>query len=182
VPTAVPTPTPEPEPVRNKSVAADPQGTVLIKDKSGRFVPLADGLVANGSEIDAKRGAVTITTSTGEKATFSAGRFRIAQSGGITTATLSEPLDCKPARRGKARAAASKPKTRKLWGDGKGKFRTKGSYSAATIRGTKWLVTDTCTTTTTTVTTGVVNVDDFSKSKTIVVRKGKHYTARAKNR
>ena len=38
-----------------------------------------------------------------------------------------------------------KPKTRKLWGDGKGNFRTTGKYSAATVRGTKWLVQDSCT-------------------------------------
>ena len=28
----------------------------------------------------------------------------------------------------------------KLWGSGKGKFRTTGKYSAATVRGTIWLV------------------------------------------
>ena len=154
MPTATPTPTPPPTPVANKSVAADAEGTVLIKDKSGKFVPLKDGIVPNGSEIDAKKGEVTITTSTGERATFSDGRFKISQSGGITTATLSEPLDC--AKAGKARAAAKKPKTRKLWGDGKGKFRTKGQYSAATVRGTKWLVQDSCTTTLTRVAQGVV--------------------------
>ena len=27
----------------------------------------------------------------------------------------------------------------KLWGNGKGKFRTSGKYSAATVRGTIWL-------------------------------------------
>ena len=47
----------------------------------------------------------------------------------------------------RARRAKKKPKTRKLWGDGKGKFRTKGRYSAATVRGTKWLVQDSCATT-----------------------------------
>jgi ferric-dicitrate binding protein FerR (iron transport regulator) len=80
----------------------------------------------------------------------------------------------------KASAAAKKPKTRKLWGDGKGKFRTRGQYSAATIRGTKWLVQDTCTTTVTKVTQGAVTVQDFVKKKTIVLRKGKSYTARSK--
>ena len=32
----------------------------------------------------------------------------------------------------------------KLWGNGKGKFRTDGKYSAATVRGTIWLVQDQC--------------------------------------
>jgi hypothetical protein len=182
VPTATPTPTPSPEPVRNKSVAVDPQGTVLVKDPSGRFVPLKDGVVPNGSQSDAKGGKVTITTSSGEQATFSEGRFKIGQTGGITTATLSEPLDCKTAKKGNASAAAKKPKTRKLWGDGKGKFRTKGSYSAATVRGTKWLVQDTCTTTLTRVVQGVVQVEDFVTHKKKTLRKGKTYTARAKKK
>ena len=95
---------------------------------------------------------------------------------GVVVLTLSEKLDCSK----KAHAAAKKPKTRKLWGDGKGKFRTKGAYSAATIRGTKWLVTDTCTTTTTKVTQGTVTVQDLVKKKTKVVRAGKSYVARAK--
>ncbi|HEY6890948.1 MAG TPA: hypothetical protein VI300_24305, partial [Solirubrobacter sp.] len=60
------------------------------------------------------------------------------------------------------------------------KFRTKGQYSAATIRGTKWLVQDTCTTTLTRVALGVVAVEDFAKRKTILVSQGKRYTARPK--
>jgi hypothetical protein len=188
-PVATPTPAPpvatataEPTAVPNKSVVAEEtDGRVLVRDpKSKRFVPLDKATIVNGSEIDAREGKVTIIPSTpGEAATFYDGIFKISQTKGVTTLTLSEALDCK---KGKARAAAKKPKTRKLWGDGKGKFRTKGSYSAATIRGTQWLVSDTCTTTTTKVTQGVVTVDDFSKPKPIVVRKGKHYTARARNR
>jgi hypothetical protein len=100
----------------------------------------------------------------------------------VTTLTLRVALDCKKVRRGKASAAAKKPKSRKLWGDGKGKFRTKGSYSAATVRGTKWLVQDTCTSTTTRVTQGVVSVEDFVTHKKKTVRKGKRYIARKKQR
>jgi hypothetical protein len=176
-PTATPVPTPTATPVANRSVAADAEGTVLIK-RNGKFVPLVDGVVPNGSEIDTKNGAVTITTSTGDKAKFFDGIFKISQTRGVTTLTLSEALDCKKVRRGKASAAAKKPKSRKLWGDGKGKFRTKGTYSAATVRGTKWLVQDTCTTTTTRVTQGVVQVEDFAKHKKVLVKKGKRYVAR----
>ena len=180
-PAPTPTPTPAPPPVANRSVAVEPEGTVLIK-RNGKFVPLGDGVVTNGSEIDTKKGEVTITTSQGEKATFFDGIFKVSQTGGVTTLTLSEALDCKKAKAA-ANAAAKKPKSRKLWGDGKGKFRTKGAYSAATIRGTKWLVTDTCTTTTTRVTTGTVQVQDFARpGKKILVRKGKPYVAKAKKR
>ena len=50
------------------------------------------------------------------------------------------------------------------------------------MRGTTWLVQDTCTTTLTRVTQGVVAVNDFAKRKTVLVKKGKRYTARAKKR
>ena len=44
----------------------------------------------------------------------------------------------------------------KLWGSGKGKFRTDGKYSAATVRGTIWLVQDQCNGTLTKVKRGTV--------------------------
>jgi hypothetical protein len=182
VQTPAPTPAPTPPPVANKSVAATPvSGTVLIKVK-GKFVPLSASVITNGSEIDARKGRVTITTSTpGDKADFFDGIFKVSQSGGITTLSLSEKLTgCPKAGKSSAGTAAKKPKSRKLWGEGKGKFRTKGSYSAATIRGTKWLVTDACTTTTTKVTEGSVDVRDLVKNKTTLVRKGKSYVARAR--
>ncbi len=159
-----------------KSVGARPvSGTVLVK-AGGKFVPLAAGLLKNGAEVDARKGRVEITRADGGKAVFYDGVFKLSQSGGITTLTLSEALDCSK----RALTAAKKPKTRKLWGDGKGKFRTKGKYSAATVRGTKWLVSDTCTSTRTTVRQGSVSVRDDVAKKTVVVRAGKSYTARAR--
>ncbi|MDA0164683.1 hypothetical protein OM076_30730 [Solirubrobacter ginsenosidimutans] len=183
-PVATPIATPVATPVTNKSVAADVTGDVKIKDpKTKKFIPLKDGVVPNGSEIDARDGEITITTTTpGEKATFYDGIFKIQQTKKLTTLTLTEELTgCKQAK-GKASAAAKKPKTRKLWGDGKGKFRTKGQYSAATVRGTKWLVQDACTTTTTRVSTGTVQVEDFVTHKRVLVTKRKPYVARAKKK
>ena len=116
-------------------------------------------------------------------AKFYDGIFKLSQSGGFTVLTLTEKLTgCPKAKKSSASAAAKKPKTRKLWGDGKGKFRTKGQYSAATMRGTKWLVQDTCTTTLTRVAQGVVEVQDFAKKKNVLIKKGKSYTARAKKK
>ncbi len=113
-----------------------------------------------------------------EKATFYDGLFKVTQSRGITILTLTEELDCP--KKGSGSLAAKKAKKRKLWGDGKGAFRTQGKYSAATVRGTKWLVEDTCTTTTVRVTQGSVTVQDLVKKKRVVVRAGKRYVARAK--
>jgi hypothetical protein len=173
-PTPTATPTPAPQGVRVVS------GTVRIK-VGGKFVPFDPALVKNGTEIDTREGVVEITSGL-DSARFYDGIFKLSRTGGLTTLTLTEKLDC-PKRGAKtAVAAAKKPKTRKLWGDGKGRFRTKGTYSAATVRGTKWLVQDTCTSTLTRVTQGVVTVQDFAKHKSVIVRKGKRYTARAKRR
>ncbi len=159
-------------------------GKVLVKlPGSIKFVPLDPSVIKNGAEVDTRNGVVEITRSDGGIAKFYDGIFKLSQSGGITTLTLTEKLTgCPTKPRSKASAAAKKPKTRKLWGDGKGKFRTRGQYSAATVRGTKWLVQDTCTTTLTRVAQGVVAVEDFAKKKTVLVKKGKRYTAFPKKR
>jgi ferric-dicitrate binding protein FerR (iron transport regulator) len=67
----------------------------------------------------------------------------------------------------------------KLWGNGKGKFRTNGKYSSATVRGTIWLVEDRCEGTNTKVRRGVVAVRDFKRKRTVSVKAGHSYLARA---
>jgi hypothetical protein len=185
-PPPTPTPTPAPAPVFHVTVVvAEASGTILVKKKgSSKFEPLnaAEGIPL-GSTIDARKGVVVLTSvpkagGKPEVAKFFDGIFKVTQAGDITTLTLTEPLA--PCGKG-ARAAAKKPKTRKLWGEGKGKFRTKGQYSAATIRGTKWLVEDGCRFTRTRVTQGTVTVRDEVKKKSIVLRKGKSYTARPRH-
>ena len=46
------------------------------------------------------------------------------------------------------------------------------------MRGTKWLVEDTCSTTLTRVARGTVTVRDFAKRKNVIVKAGKKYVAR----
>jgi hypothetical protein len=189
-PTPTPTPaaTPAPTPVPQQTVVVGPaSGKVLVKVKgSNRFEELdVTKGIPLGSEVDVRKGRVTLTAigkrgASTDKAEFYDGMFVVTQRGGVTDLKLSEPLDC--AKRSSARASQKKPKKRKLWGKGTGKFRTTGSYSAATVRGTTWLVQDTCTTTLTRVTQGVVAVRDNVKRKTILVKKGKRYTARQKRR
>ncbi len=50
------------------------------------------------------------------------------------------------------------------------------------MRGTRWLTQDTCTSTLVKVVRGRVEVRDFVKRKTVIVRAGKRYTAHAKRR
>ena len=90
---------------------------------------------------------------------------------------------CKAGASRSAAAAAGQPKSiRRLWVDGKGNFRTKGRFSAATVRGTKWLTDDRCDGTVTKVTTGAVSVLDLVLNKSVVVKAGKQYVARPKKR
>ena len=72
----------------------------------------------------------------------------------------------------------SKP-VRRLWGRGKGKFRTRGRYASAAIRGTWWLTADYCNRTLVTVKQGTVTVRDLVKKKTVIVSAGKSYSALA---
>ena len=90
---------------------------------------------------------------------------------------------CAPLKGARA-AGANKKKGPKavlgqLWGNGKGKFRTSGKYSSATVRGTIWLVQDRCDGTLTKVTRGTVQVADFRRHKTVTVKAGHSYLARA---
>ncbi|MDA0184717.1 hypothetical protein OJ997_30725 [Solirubrobacter phytolaccae] len=178
-PTTVPTPVatfvPTPAPTPTATPNAEPtEGTVKVKRPgSSAYVELdAKQGIPLGSTVDTKRGAVKLRDATGGEAEFSQGIFKLSRAGGVTVLTLTEPLaPCK-----KASAAKKKAKSRKLWGDGKGAFRTQGKYSAATVRGTKWLVQDDCAGTLTKVTQGTVTVRD--RAKTVVVRAGKSYRAK----
>jgi hypothetical protein len=158
------------------------EGKVKVKLPGSRnYIDLSQAQqLPVGTTVDTRNGTVELVAAgRGGTAKFFDGLFRISQTRGsrpLTTLTLTEQLACP--RRGNAAAAAKKKKSRKLWGDGKGAFRTSGRYSAATVRGTKWLVTDRCDSTTTRVTQGSVNVRDRVKKRTVIVRKGKSYTAR----
>src|SRR6201999_686609 len=167
---ATPTPTPTPFPGRTV-VAAPLSGTVLVKLPGGKGFTKVDATegIPLGSTVDTRDGQVQITSKAGSVAKFYDGLFKLTQSKGVTILTLTEQLaPC--AKKKTASAAAKKPKTRKLWGNGSGAFSTRGQYSAATVRGTQWLVQDSCSGTLTKVAKGVVNVRDDVKKKTILLR------------
>jgi hypothetical protein len=166
--------------------------TVVVKAVSGKvrvrrpgsnaFVDLtgSEG-VPLGSTVDTLAGVVELTSvpNAGGKAQsgrFYEGVFKVTQPGSVTSLALTEPLaSCGGGGRS---AAATKKKQRHLWGDGKGSFRTAGKYSSATVRGTKWLVKDSCAGTLTRVVRGSVTVRDKVRAKTVVVAAGKSYLAK----
>jgi hypothetical protein len=190
-------------PVPGKSVAIGlVSGKVFYKSPTGRRTQLkADTNIPVGSQIDTRRGRVELTsaaTGTGattQKSDFYQGTFKVKQSvpkgnraaaltTDITLAGEASRSQCASAR-GASAAAVSKKKgphavLGKLWGNGKGKFRTNGKYSSATVRGTIWLTTDRCDGTLTTVKRGTVRVRDLRRHKTVTVKAGHSYLARAR--
>ena len=127
-----------------------------------------------GAELDTRAGRVQLTSSINKSgggvqtSQFYSGRFTVAQRSrdrGLTEIKLSEPLKCQSNSKGKLVPAAKR--SRRLWGHGKGRFRTRGRNSSATVRGTMWLTKDSCNSTTTTVREGVVIVKDFGKRKNV---------------
>ena len=171
-------------PVFHKTVVARVvSGKVRVRRPgSSQFVELSGSEgIPLGSTVDTLAGVVELTSvpkagGTPQSARFYEGVFKVTQVGSVTNLALTEALaSC----RGGGRAAATaKKRKRHLWGDGKGSFRTNGKYSSATVRGTKWLVQDTCAGTLTRVVRGSVTVRDRVKRTTVVVRAGKSYLAK----
>jgi hypothetical protein len=166
--------------------------TVVVRVVSGKvrvrrpgsndFVELTGSAgIPLGSTVDTLSGVVELTSvpkagGTPQSARFYEGVFKVTQVGSVTNLALTEPLaSC---RGGVRSAATTKKRKRHLWGDGKGSFRTNGTYSSATVRGTNWLVQDSCAGTLTRVVRGSVTVRDRVKGKTVVVGAGKSYLAK----
>ena len=163
------------------------KGRQFVALRAARQIPV-------GSLLDTRRGTVVLTSATnGAGATqageFTAGVFQVLQSRSAAARGLTE-LRLKGASFGKCRTAGhgrtatparhSRRKVRRLRGNAKGRFRTRGRYSAATVRGTDWTVTDRCDGTLTKVNRGRVAVRDFRRRKNVTVRAGKSYLARAR--
>jgi hypothetical protein len=171
------------------------------------FVPFTGAAnIPVGSQLDTRKGRVALTSAadTGgaktQSSDFYQGIFQVKQAlpkkkpkkpTALTTDLVMKGQiarsQCAPLKGVRAAVEAATTKKKKgpkavlgkLWGNGKGKFRTNGKYSAATVRGTIWLVEDRCEGTFTKVTRGVVQVRDFKRNKTVTVKAGHSYLARA---
>jgi len=180
---------PPPVPVVGVSVNVAPvSGVVRVRLRgTNRFVSLARlRNVPVGSELDVTRGRVRLTSAAGNRRTqtsvFYAGRATVRQPRVRTPFTnlqLTGPLSC-PRRSSAAADAPKPPRTRRLWGNGKGRFRTLGRYAGATVRGTIWLTEDRCDGTLIRVQQGRVDVRDNVRNRTIRLRAGQSYFARAR--
>lgn len=183
-------------PVLAKSVTLKPvAGAVTVRlPGADAAVPLEDAAsVPVGAIVDATAGSVALTSAhdangKAQVATFRGAAFSVSQSQAkrpVTVLTLEggDFAACGSAARARgsvavASASGGKRAVRSLWGDGKGRFRTKGRHSSATVRGTAWRTTDRCDGTLTKVKHGVVAVRDFKAKRTVVLRKGDSHLAR----
>jgi hypothetical protein len=158
------------------------------------FVPLREARqIPVGSTLDTTEGVAKLTTATAtagktQFGDFGAGIFSILQSRtqrGLTNLKIVNVLSSRQvcARLGKKAQAATRRLSKKALGllkaTASGKFTTSGQYSAATVRGTIWSVTNRCDGTLTQVTRGVVSVRDFARRKMVTLRAGQRYLAKA---
>ena len=154
-----------------------------------RSVPLRDTVALPvGSTVAAGKGVVSLTSARDRRrvqtARFFDGSFQLRQRRGrrpITELVLKggDFRQCRRGASGRATAAQRRRAVRRLWGNGRGRFRTRGRYSSAAVRGTKWLTEDRCDGTLTRVTRGSAVVRDFVRRRTVTLRAGQTYLARA---
>jgi streptogramin lyase len=180
---------PEPAPNYATKVVAKPNGQVRFKAPGGKWVVLGEngGELPVGTQIDARRGSVTLTTEDSREVihtgTFGGAVFSVSQPrrarGRVDIRLRGGNFKrCRRGREGEASAAAVR-RVRRLWGrDRGGRFRTHGRHSHATVRGTRWLTEDRCGGTFTRVTEGSVVVRDLARRRSVIVRAGRSYLAR----
>lgn len=163
-------------------------GTVLYRVPGGKYVPLTGAVTLPlGSVVDATKGHALIAVQSDAQGTVQTvevweGKAGIFQSGKPAVAELrlagGNFSRCGKSSRTRARASGS-PTIRRLWATGKGRFRTKGRYASATVRGTYWMTADLCSATRVTVKKGIVAVADFRRHRTVNVRAGHSVTISA---
>jgi hypothetical protein len=157
-------------------------GTVTV---NGR--PITSGTVPYNATVDVTQGRLVLRADTGTLTVTGAGRITAAfvlvrgvdRGRSVVELRLAKGnFSVCPKRKTSGAAATAPTVVRQLWGDGSGRFRTKGRYSSATVRGTRWLTADRCDGTQTRVTRGVVQVSDLRRNRLVTVRAGGTYLAR----
>ena len=183
------------KPVLGRTVVVAPgSGRVLVRRPGrSRFLLLDEpARIPVGSIVDAREGRVRLVSAVDaggalQAGTFWGSRFQIRQrrgGDGMTRLILrgGNFAACGAGPAG-ARAVASRRRrrVRSLWGrDRHGRFGTRGLNSVATTRGTSWLTEDRCDGTLTRVLSGAVVVRDRTRRRTVVVKAGRSYFARAR--
>ena len=162
----------KPKPKTAKTVVVErASGNVRVKPRGKRSFSRLDKAVAVpvGSTIDATDGHVKLTSTANrsgsklQSAEFYDGEFSVSQkraSRPLTDLTLTggDFSSCVNEKR-RTGVFASRATRRRLWGKGRGRFRTRGRNGTATVRGTTWLTEDGCEETKALARTGVVKAE-----------------------
>jgi hypothetical protein len=183
------TPAAVPEPKLGSSVLVAPaSGELRVRlPGTSTFKALELGSkLPVGSEIDARKGSLALTAALPggktETGYFGAGRFTLRQDKRGYVDLYLRGKYCSAGSTASVASAARRKPGRRLWGrDHGGRFRTHGRNSHATVRGTRWLVVDTCKGTYTRVSKGEVVVRDTVRHKRVVLKAGEHYLARPRH-
>ena len=162
-------------------------GRVLIREPDeNTFAALeAATVVPLGTEIDASKGTVGMTSATEDGGTqsgeFSRGGFQVSQPPGSTEVTLTlrggDFSECRTKAAERDHSTVGGPVIRKLFVKADGDFRTKGRFAAAAIRGTRFTAVDACFGTLTAVREGQVAVTDLTTGKQIQLNPGEQFWA-----
>jgi Calx-beta domain len=182
---------PPPEPGQVNVIPVGGGGQCVAVKGGGGCAPLAFGQQVEIEDvlyINPRTSRVIVQSIAGNTA-FYGGKFDVSELGGggdkpIVVLRLvggNFKTKCGKASRTTAGVSAQAKKTpvRRLWGKGKGRFRTRGRYSSGTVRGTNWITTDFCDGTDTRVVAGIVRVYDFVTKKWILLKAGESYFAKA---
>jgi Divergent InlB B-repeat domain/RTX calcium-binding nonapeptide repeat (4 copies) len=174
-----------PPPTPAENVNATPMvGVVLVREpgEAGFVLLPAPDQLSLGTQIDATAGAVRLTAARAggitDTSDFSEGRFTVTQENPTALSELrlnGGDFACLEASF-LSQARGKKP-VRRLWGSGKGKYRTRGRYSSATVRGTRWKTEDRCDGTLTKVEEGTIVVRDFVRRADVTITRGQSYLA-----
>ena len=181
----------EPAPPPEDQADGTPTGTVLIRQGT-KFVRLrALRRLRLGTELDTRKGRITLRAHDRSRGSFYGGRFKLARGDDTPlpgrrarrllalVLTGGDFTKCKSRTTAGAGVVAVEP-VRYAWGNASGSFRTTGRFAAATVRGTLWRTADFCNGTEILVKRGKVDVIDRVKHKHVLVTAGHSYMALAK--
>ncbi len=150
------------------------------------------------SLVDTRAGRVEVTAATGnygettpdDSVVFYDGLIQLKQGrahDARATAKLAGKLQCPNQGAGEAEAGksggpvatTSRRRGRRVWGSGRGNYKTSGSGGTGSVVGTTWLTKDTCHGTFFRVTDGIgISVRDFDLGRTVELGPGQTYFAR----
>jgi hypothetical protein len=149
--------------------------------------PFTGGRIPYNSTVDVTRGRLVLRADTGTLTVNGAGGipavFRLLRGTDrrrpiVELRLIRGNFSVCPRTTRSASQAAPTTTVRQLWGNGKGRFRTRGRYAAATVRGTNWLTADRCNGTFVRVRQGVIQVNDLRPPVQVTLRAGRTYLAR----